>query len=394
MATFATCPSCESKLRGPDNVSGHKVKCPKCGAMVVLRTHVTPNPPTQQPQPAEPEGPPPLPAKPATVAKAAVVPGLASTQTARVAPQVEDESRGLSRTTLTAMWSFVGVFTLVCVAFLVWHLHSTQQAKTAEANARLSQAVAAANEWIASQSLVDGAALERALADALTDATERQDGASVLKQLRERRAELAEQAGIKAAQLELTAVFQDAKERIESKQVTEAIGLLRQYVANPLATEKVEADRLLAEAETAVADALTLDALVAMNDWAFERAKAAGTIDDGKVTHPVLVSVRAETVQRNLDEATQRRAAIKERQQAEQLAALERQRREEQRKAQEAEQKRAKEWAEDAERKRAAEPFDLKGDRLGMSLDAFKAKYARKVRRPGQEFWLVRRICG
>jgi hypothetical protein len=292
------------------------------------------------------------------------------------------------------MWSFVGVFTLVCVAFLVWHLHSTQQAKTAEANARLSQAVAAANEWIASQSLVDGAALERALADALTDATERQDGASVLKQLRERRAELAEQAGIKAAQLELTAVFQDAKERIESKQVTEAIGLLRQYVANPLATEKVEADRLLAEAETAVADALTLDALVAMNDWAFERAKAAGTIDDGKVTHPVLVSVRAETVQRNLDEATQRRAAIKERQQAEQLAALERQRREEQRKAQEAEQKRAKEWAEDAERKRAAEPFDLKGDRLGMSLDAFKAKYARKVRRPGQEFWLVRRICG
>jgi hypothetical protein len=227
--------SCGKPLVALPRQAGKRVKCPACG-------------------------------------QAVVVPAMASPQTVRVAPQVEDESQGMSRKTLIALWSFVGVFTIVCacVVFLAWHSYSSHRAKIVAANDRVSKAVSAANEWMASKSFVGYEAVEQELIDAIADAnaTEKQDGDSVLNQVRERRAEI--------------------------------------------------------------------------------------------------------------------EVAVEKRQKAERLATIERHRQEEQRKAQDEERRQAQEEeqkrAQEEERRRANEPFDLKGDRLGMSLEAFKAKYTRTVK--------------
>ena len=47
-----------------------------------------------------------------------------------------------------------------------------------------------------------------------------------------------------------------------------------------------------------------------MSAQEYDRAKTTGTIDDGKVTNPMLLSVRKETIQRNVGKATQRREKI------------------------------------------------------------------------------------
>lgn len=337
--------SCGKSLIAHAQYAGKHVKCPACGQSVVVPTS----------------------------------PASAS---------ADPESQGLSRKTLTAMWSFAALFALICLAFVVWHSNFTRKQQLAAANQRLSEAVAAAKEWASGNSSIDGAVIEKQLVDALADAngTDNNDGEAILKQVRERRGQIEEENRIKASQLEATAIFRDAKKHIDSKHLAEGVELLRTYLSHPNAGERAEAERLVAEAETAQSDTVTLDALVSMNDEAFNRASTTKTIDDGKVTHPVLVAVRTETVQRTLDKATQRRAELKSMEEArrktEELAAMERQREEEERQLQEKERKQA----EEAERRLAVEPYDLKGDRLGMSLDAFKAKYARRVRRPGQEF--------
>lgn len=289
------------------------------------------------------------------------MPDAKQTPAAQAGPQVEDE--GMSRNTLIALWSFVGVFGVGCVLFLVWHSHSTHQRKIAAANDRISEAVTAANEWMRSVSGDDGQAIEQQLRRALGRdlATDKANGETLLKQVRERREQLAEQARIEQAQRRATAIFNDAKREIDAKRVTEAITLLREYVDDPHATEKGEARRVLAEAKVAASDTFTLDALVLMNDAEFDRARTSGTIDDGRVTHPVLLAVRGETVQRNIEEASQRREAVKlaekKRREAERLAALERKRQEEeQQRAEEARRK-----AEQERRKAKAKP-DARGD--------------------------------
>ncbi|MCE9527704.1 MAG: hypothetical protein K8R36_16810 [Planctomycetales bacterium] len=212
-----------------------------------------------------------------------------------------------------ALWSFVGVCALACVLFIAWHSNSSHQAKVAPANDQISEAVAAANEWITGNSSLDGEAIEQRLADALQDddATEKANGVAALAQVRQRREQFAEEARIEQAEQEATVAFKDAKKRLDARDVAAAIQLLRKYVSDPYATEKADAQRLLAEAETAVSDSQTIDALVAMEDGDFDRVKAAGEIRDGKVTHPALTASRTETIQRNLKQAAQQREAIR-----------------------------------------------------------------------------------
>lgn len=307
--------SCGKRLLALPQHAGKRVKCPACG-------------------------------------KALVVPASASPPPMAATPQVENESQGMSKNTLIALWSFVGVFALACVLFLVWHSHSSHQAKITAANERISKAVASANEWLGGNSSLDGEALEQRLVDALqnNDATERTDGESSLSRVRQRREQLAEEARIEQAERQATAVFEDAKKRLDGNDVGKAIELLREYVAHPHATAKTDAQRLLTEAETAVSDSLTLDALIAMTDGDFGRVRAAGEIQDGKVTHPVLIAARTATVQRNLNKAAQRREEIKiteqKRREAEKLAAMERQRQEEARRQQEEAERRLREARE------------------------------------------------
>ena len=65
------------------------------------------------------------------------------------------------------MWAFVAVFTLASLSFLLWHSNSTHKQKLAAANQRLSEAVAAATEWLSAEISTNGEAIEKELADAL-----------------------------------------------------------------------------------------------------------------------------------------------------------------------------------------------------------------------------------
>ncbi len=234
-------------------------------------------------------------------------------QTLPAVAQAEPEPEGFNKSTLIAMWSCVGMVALGCVCFLAWYTHSEHRAKIIAANDRITQAVAAANQWIGSNSPVDGEAVEQRLANAVAtqDATEKARGEAMLAQVRNQRKQLADRPRIEKAQREANAIFEEAQRQIDAKHVTQATGLLKKYIADPYATNKTEAERLLAEAEAAVSDTLTLDALIVMSAQEYDRAKTTGTIDDGKVTNPMLLAVRKETIQRNVGKAAQRRDEIK-----------------------------------------------------------------------------------
>ncbi len=45
------CPSCATKLRAPDNMVGHKTKCPKCGTAVIVPSRGTESLKSSRPQP-------------------------------------------------------------------------------------------------------------------------------------------------------------------------------------------------------------------------------------------------------------------------------------------------------------------------------------------------------
>jgi hypothetical protein len=224
------------------------------------------------------------------------------------------------------MWSLVGVFAVISVMFVVWHTHSSHQAIVVTANDRISEAVASANEWIAGSSPLDGKVVEQRLVNALQSnaATERTHGEVSLAQVRQRQQQLVKQARIEQAQLKATSILEDAKARLDTEEVSDAVALLRIYLVHPHGTEKATAQRLLAEVETALSDTLTLDALVAMSVEEFDLVKSEGEIVDGKVSHPMLISVRKETVKRNLNKAfqlrEQRRIAEEERREDERLS--------------------------------------------------------------------------
>lgn len=92
-----------------------------------------------------------------------VVPDALSPQLARALAQVEDEPEGMSKKAFIALWSFVGVFALGCIVFVVWHFHSSYQERIAAANNRISQAAAIASEWLVGSSLLDGNEVEQKL---------------------------------------------------------------------------------------------------------------------------------------------------------------------------------------------------------------------------------------
>lgn len=238
--------------------------------------------------------------------QACAVPVISSPSPLGAPPQVANELESMSRNTLFALWSFVGVFALACVLFLVWNSHSSHQAKVAAANGLISDAVVSANEWISGNSLLTGEAVEQRLSDVMknVDATERTDGEATLAKTRQRRKQLVEQA-------EATAIYVAGKKRLDTNDVQNAIELLSKYVADPNATEKADAQRLLTDARIAVSDSQSLDVLVAMTDEEFDRVQATGEIKDGKFTHPALMAAHTETIQRNLNRAAERRMKIK-----------------------------------------------------------------------------------
>ncbi len=303
---YTECP-CGKRLAAKPQHAGKKVKCPACGKIL--------NFPTSLPD-------------------------------SKINLQVDEAAEGMDRKSLIALWSSVAIVALICISYLVWHSYSSHQAKIVAANERISQAIETANEWLGGKSSLDAKTVEQSLFSSLKDqvATEKEDGEIMLIKVRERREQLAEQERIELAQREADSILNEAKQDIANKRITEAIGHLRNYVSKAHATDKKTAQKLLDEAETAVSDSQTIDILVAMKDQDFNLAKTTGDIRDDKVSHPVLMDVRIETVNRNLKKAAEQREknklAEKKRQEDERVAMMKRQKEEKLKREQEEAQRR------------------------------------------------------
>jgi len=336
------CP-CGKRLIVKSEYVGKRLKCPACGKSTILR-------------------------------------GMSSPQAQAVCSQIKDGPDGLSKTTLIVLWSGVAVFAIVAIQLVVWSSQASHAANIVSANQRISEAIENARQWIASNTQDAGETVERQLTESLASelATEKTEGETMLKQVRQRRTKLSEMVRTQGLQRKASAVLDKAKRQIDGKEGTEAITSLREYLADPYATSKVEAQRLLAEAEIAVSDTLTIDSLVTLNDTAFNRAKDNGTIDDRKVAYPGLLAIRQETIQRNLDKARQRRQVLKaeeeKKRDAEQLAVLDRQRLQKEQEEERLAEENRLQQAGEARRKEMKRPKD--GSQMFGEIVANPERYA------------------
>ncbi|MDY0170418.1 MAG: hypothetical protein RBS80_28000 [Thermoguttaceae bacterium] len=238
----------------------------------------------------------------------------------------------MSKNTLIALWSMVGVVGLAAVLIVGAYSASSRRAKTAAANEQVSHAVTTAEQWINGELSLDGETVEQQLLDALADerATDRRSGQSALAQVRQRRQELAERARVERAQQQAAAILDNAMAEMEAQNIHAALALLNDYIDHAHATEAARAQQLLEEAEAAISDEMTRAALIALSDEQLDLVKRTGVIDDGKVSRPALVSIRKQTIERNLPLEVHKREQIRLAEQRREATQQSKERREEQ----------------------------------------------------------------
>ena len=271
------------------------------------------------------------------ITRSAVTAKSRASSSVPIQPEAEDKPRGIYKSVIIGMTLVIGVIAVGGWKLLDQRAKSINQMKIDCANSSLAEAVTHANDWFIDDNPIATAGdVEKRLVNALVNEnlTETGNAASILSQVRQRRVELAERVRLeetqkaeqvrleevrKAEQIRLekarlakvrkqaAALLTNAKRQIQAGQFADAATLLRQYVADPATTIKAEARRLLSEVETATLDMLAFNDLVAMTEEQFNQTKVSGVINDGKVTHPLLLEVRTETIQRNLNKAEQRR---------------------------------------------------------------------------------------
>ena len=184
----------------------------------------------------------------------------------------------------------------------------------------MREAVKGADGWLKQGSAKEGENVEHRLMKAIAanDVSDKANADAVLETVRTRRAELAADS-----------LFDSAKAKLDAKAIVEAVALLQRYVADGHATKKPEAQRLLADYDLATSDKAALQTLMALSDERFVQFRNTGKLDDRKITHPILVEIRATTLRRNLQTANQRREEIRiaeaKRQQDEKIAEAKRQ---------------------------------------------------------------------
>lgn len=279
-----TCP-CGNRLSTKAGGSANKLRCPSCGKIIDLS------------QPYK----------------------IAENSSPRRDKHAEDDN---GTKVFYSLWLLVGVVALAIVLFISWDAYSSYRSRVAaihkkevaEANTRISKAVDAANEMIAGKSFFDEEKIENDLVAAITDenATEITitTGEEALKKLRQWQEDRARQVRIQESQQKAEILLETAKDKFKNKDVSDGIKLLKDYLEHPHANEKEEIKQLLTEAELANSDRVTLEALNALNDDEFNKAKTHYSIPDGKVKNEALIAVRADTIKRNLDSAIERRAKI------------------------------------------------------------------------------------
>ena len=229
--------------------------------------------------------------------------GIVATPTRAVSqphPETEPHPNTGNRRLMIVLWSLpVAVVVVIAAgAFIHFDAKWRQQARIDAANTEVRESVTEADGWLKQGSAQDGENVEHRLMKAIAanDVSEQTNADAVLETVRTRRAELAADS-----------LFVSAKTLLDTKSIVEAVGLLQRYVADSRATKKPEAEQLLADFDVATSESAAIDTLVAMSDERFVQFRDTGKLDDGEITHPVLVEIQATTLRRNLEIADQRR---------------------------------------------------------------------------------------
>ena len=90
------------------------------------------------------------------------------------------------------------------------------------------------------------------------------------------------------AQVAADQTFDEARRKIEQKDIPQAIQKLKAYVSDENATRRTEAAKLLAEAELVASQNAASDTLDKMTDGDFERFQQSRHFNDARISHPVL----------------------------------------------------------------------------------------------------------
>lgn len=257
---------------------------------------------------------------------------------------------GMSRRFLIGIFALPVIAVIVGLVFIVIHNKLKEYSRIDTANVEVGQAVARAQMWLANGNARESDDIESGLVSFLANewVSDKADGEAALQQVQTRIAEIAADK-----------TLDEAKHFLDQDQLPTALAKLKLYFADPRATKKHEAQKLMNEIEAANSLDAAIATLVGLSDEEYQRFRQDKQLQDGKATHPGLAKKRNANLISALPKADVmreeiRRKADEEREEIKRKAEEGRQARQEERKRKADEERLARLAAE----KRAQEERD------------------------------------
>ena len=179
---------------------------------------------------------------------------------------------------------------------IVNYNRSRDQARADAADAKLTEAVAKADQWLGGDKSPDP---EQDLVSALADERVRNkaSGESMLQKVRDKKANAAADR-----------LPEEARQALDKDQLPAAVEKLRAYVASPNGTQKAVGQELLAEIEAAMSQDAAVTVLTGMSDLEYQEFKRARQLPAGKL-HPTIARRRIATFVAAIPAADRKREA-------------------------------------------------------------------------------------
>ena len=223
--------------------------------------------------------------------------------------EVAAPATGMSKTLLFSLVFIVLAVVGGTTAFVINHFRVQHEARADEAKKSAKAAVVASQAWIEKNTTAKADQIEKELNVALNDENlvEKRDVQQALDLVRQHKTNLSANARLRQNKDAAAAMLAVAKKHFEAKRVPEAIGLLKQYVASPYASEVDPAQKLLAELEASTSETAAMDALIAMKPTDFEQFSLGAISDRGEFSTPELRLIWNDTLKRMLPAASAKR---------------------------------------------------------------------------------------
>ena len=238
---------------------------------------------------------PPLMNDPKTIQQPIVNKGLGKSHT-RGKPQnsnttkQKNEESSSNKTPIILWAAIICVALVACISFAVWFQYSSKSQERMEANQNIANAIAEANNWIATNKTLNYHDTKNSLEIALNNpvATETAEGLEKLNEVVSHNDKLRHEIKVEKADK----AYVQATRYLNSGKGDLALTELKKYIANPLGMKKEEARTLISELEIALSDDITRDSLFAMTDAEFSQTKENFRIADDKISSESILLIR------------------------------------------------------------------------------------------------------